>query len=212
MAIKNNRTANKNQSQAKRTITHDEKESIESMLIRLEEDLRKLKVEFDIFFNGGAKRPPYDTKNRVETLIKRLGDERKLTFAQRYQYNSLVARYTAFKELWRRTMQGREEGRDPIAAARAALSRAREAHEQQQPETFICADARNDRTTIEQIFNALVTAKEKCGEPTSDLNLAHFHQFLATKTDSIKHNMGCNAVQFSVNIVDGKVSFKVKGV
>src|SRR5919198_237308 len=131
MAIKNTKSAIQNQSQVKRTVMHDEKESIESMLIRLDEDLRKLKVEFDIFFNGGSKRPPYDTKNRVETLMKRLGDERKLTFAQRYQYNSSVARYTSFKELWRRTMQGREEGRDHMAASRAALNRAREAHETQ---------------------------------------------------------------------------------
>src|SRR5690349_24730917 len=80
--------------------------------MRLEDDIRRLRIEFDIFFNGAAKRPPYDTKGRVETLLKRLGDDRTLTFAQRYRYNSLAARYNAFRDLWRRTMQGREEGRD----------------------------------------------------------------------------------------------------
>ena len=44
----------------------DAKALIAEQLIRLEDDLRRLKVEFDIFLNGGAKRPPYDTKNRVE--------------------------------------------------------------------------------------------------------------------------------------------------
>ena len=91
----------------------------EEQLTRLEEDIRRLKIEFDTFFNGASKRPPYDTKGRVETVIKRLGDDRTLSFAQRFRYNSLTARYNAFRDLWRRTMQGREEGRDPASAARA---------------------------------------------------------------------------------------------
>ena len=48
----------------------------DEQLTRLEDDIRRLRIEFDIFFNGGAKRPPYETKGRVETLLKRLGDDR----------------------------------------------------------------------------------------------------------------------------------------
>src|SRR5688572_24510736 len=93
--------------------------TIDDQLTRLEDDIRRLKIEFDVFFNGASKRPPYDTKGRVETLLKRLADDRTVSFAQRYRYNSLASRYNAFRDLWRRTMQGREEGRDPILAARA---------------------------------------------------------------------------------------------
>ena len=69
----------------------------DELLTRLEDDIRRLKVEFDVYFNGAAKRPPYDTKMRVETLVKRLGDDRTLTFAQRYRYSSLqrVSRFVA---------------------------------------------------------------------------------------------------------------------
>src|SRR5215216_245827 len=95
----------------KTTVVHEQPMSVDDMLARLEDDVRKLKVEFDIYFNGSAKRPPYDTKGRVETLIKRLADERTFAYAQRYRYNSIVARYTSFRDLWRRTMQEREEGR-----------------------------------------------------------------------------------------------------
>ena len=102
----------------KKLVYRDEQPTVEEQLVRLEEDIRRLKVEFDIYFNGAAKRPPYDTKGRVETLIKRLADERTLSFAQRYHYNSLAARYTSFMQLWRRTMQEREEGRGTAASAR----------------------------------------------------------------------------------------------
>src|SRR6185369_5946882 len=109
------------QAQAKNKLSGgDNQPTPDEQLTRLEEDIRRLRIEFDIFFNGAAKRPPYETKGRVETLLKRLGDDRTLTFAQRYRYNSLAARYNAFRDLWRRTMQGREEGRDPASAQRAS--------------------------------------------------------------------------------------------
>src|SRR5258708_18232405 len=92
---------------------------MEDRLSRLEEEIRRLKIEYDVYFNGGTKRPPYDSKMRVESHLKRLGDDRTLNFAQRYHYNSLATRYASLREMWRRTLQGREEGRDVNAAARA---------------------------------------------------------------------------------------------
>ena len=114
MGIRDNKLLrSKQQVQAKNKYAVGENQSTpDEQLTRLEDDIRRLRIEFDIFFNGAAKRPPYDTKGRVETLLKRLGDDRTLTYAQRYRYNSLAARYNAFRDLWRRTMQGREEGRD----------------------------------------------------------------------------------------------------
>src|SRR5437868_8184148 len=116
------------QKNTKKLVLRDQQPTPEEQLNRLEEDVRRLKVEFDIYFNGAAKRPPYDTKGRVETIIKRLADDRTLTFAQRYRYNSLVARFTSFLQLWRRTMQDREEGRHhaPARSARHAEEAAQE--------------------------------------------------------------------------------------
>ena len=95
---------------------------IDEELDRLEYEMRRLKIEFDIFFNGGSSRPPTDTKGRVETTIKRLYDTRNISFSQRFRYNGLVARYNVMRELWRRQTQDREEsGRPPTAEALMAL-------------------------------------------------------------------------------------------
>src|SRR5215204_2032782 len=123
-------------SNTKRVVYRDQQPTVEEQLVRLEEDIRRLKVEFDIYFNGAAKRPPYDTKGRVDTLIKRLADERTLSFAQRYHYNSLAARYNSFMQLWRRTMQDREEGRG--AARRPAAVPTPEP--ESGPAVFVCSD------------------------------------------------------------------------
>ncbi len=208
MPIRENKFARQAQ-RRKGNLARDEQLTIDQQLSRLEEDVRRLKVEFDIFFNGAGKRPPYDTKNRVESIIKRIADDRTLTFAQRYYYNSLVARFTAFRELWRRTMQGREEGRDAFSAARVA-QRAEAVGEATERAMFVCDDAHKDVTTVRQLYDALIDAKQKCGEPTNDLSFPRFHHLIATKTDKLKETLGCERVRFSVGVEDGRVNFKAK--
>jgi cation diffusion facilitator CzcD-associated flavoprotein CzcO len=82
---------------------------LDKELSRMEDDIRKLKIDFDIFFNGATKRPPLEARARLESYIKRVADNRNLTFAQRYQFNMLVARFTSYRELWRRTLKAKGE-------------------------------------------------------------------------------------------------------
>ncbi len=72
--------------------------------------MRKLKIDFGIYFHGGLKRARTKPAGRVEALIKRISDDRSLTYAQRYLLNNLVARYTSYRELWRRTLKLRGDG------------------------------------------------------------------------------------------------------
>lgn len=210
MGLRNNKLLrSKLQVQAKNKYGIGETQpSPDEQLTRLEEDIRKLRVEFDIFFNGASKRPPYDTKGRVETLLKRLGDDRTLTFAQRYRYNSLTARYTAFRDLWRRMMQGREEGRDAVSAARA--SGKHESPASIPPVTFVCADAHKEVGLVKDLYDSLLEAKQKCGESTDGLSFPQFHRLVASKSDGLKERHGCDRVRFSVAVEDGHVSFKAK--
>ena len=210
MAIRGNKLLrSKLQAQAKNKYGGGETQpSPDEQLTRLEEDIRKLRVEFDIFFNGASKRPPYDTKGRVETLLKRLGDDRTLTFAQRYRYNSLAARYTAFRDLWRRMMQGREEGRDPVSAARASVKR--EQPTSVSPVSFVCVDAHKEVGLVKDLYNSLVEAKQQCGESVDGLSFPQFHRLVASKSDGLKERHGCERVRFSVAVENGHVSFKAK--
>jgi hypothetical protein len=184
-----------------------EEPTIEDRLKRLEEDIRRLKIEFDVYFNGGAKRPPYDTKMRVESHLKRLGDDRALNFAQRYHYNTLATRYASFRELWRRMLQGREEGRDAGSAGRAS---------KRQPvgpfirSEFSCRDVRHDVRTVKGVYDALIEAKRSCGEITRDLSFAKFHRLIMERTETLKQKIGSDRVVFSVEVEDGHVSFKAK--
>src|SRR4030095_693677 len=180
--------------------------STDDQLTRLEDDIRRLKVEFDTFFNGGSKRAPYDTKGRVETILKRIGDDRTLTYAQRFRYNSLNARYNAFRDLWRRIMQGREEGRDQQSAGKASRKSAPPPHSV----SFVCVDAHKEIQIIKNLYDSLIQAKRQCGEPTSELSFPRFHSVIASKADGLKEKSGCDRVKFSVSVDHGHVSLKAK--
>ncbi|MBA2621466.1 MAG: hypothetical protein H0U87_09725 [Acidobacteria bacterium] len=82
---------------------------IDAQIARVEDEVRKLKIDFDIYFNGGAKRPPLEARARLEANIKRLLDDRSLTFAQRYQFNAVISRFTSYRELWRRLLKAKGE-------------------------------------------------------------------------------------------------------
>ena len=82
---------------------------LDNTLVRLEEDIRKLKVDFGIYFHNGTKRAPHEARGRIEATIKRLADDRNLNYAQRYQLNSVVSGFNSHRELWRRMLKKKGE-------------------------------------------------------------------------------------------------------
>ncbi len=103
MAILGNKLYRQSQSK------YEESAALDQEIGRLEDDIRKLKIDFDIFFNGGTKRPPLEARARLDANLKRLADDRNLTYVQRYQFNTVVARFTSYRELWRRMLKKRGE-------------------------------------------------------------------------------------------------------
>lgn len=87
----------------------EETANIDKQISKLEDDIRKLKIDFDIYFNGSVKRPPLEARARLESQIKRMSDNRAMSFSQRYQLNSLVSRFTSYRELWRRALRSKGE-------------------------------------------------------------------------------------------------------
>jgi len=109
MAILGNRFLREEQSRL------DEAADLDAQLSRMEDDIRKLKIEFDIYFNGSGstggslRRPPLESRARLESNVKRIADNRNLSYAQRYYFNTLVSRFTSYRELWRRMGKARGE-------------------------------------------------------------------------------------------------------
>ena len=106
-------------------------------------------------------------------------------------------------------MQGREEGRDAISAARASQKQVITVT-RVEPSSFVCGDAHHEVELVKNLYNSLIAAKRHCGEPTEDLSFPKFHRLIASKADGIKQQRGCERVRFSVAVEDGHVSFKAR--
>jgi len=181
---------------------------VEQELDRLEESIRRLKIEYESFFGGGSPRPPSDGVFRVETTIKKFNSALgELNFAQRFKFNQLAQRYALYNDLWRKKLREREEGRA------APASRASNAETQAAPSPFrvLCSDPENERDNVAALLQAYLLAKGETGEGSGDLDPEVFARFLGDKTRQIKESLGCEKVAFTVRVEAGKVTLKAGG-
>jgi hypothetical protein len=200
--------------------------TVDEELNLLDESVRRLKIEYDVFFGGGSKKPPADTEWRVQNLMKKMGDAgpRKLTFAQRFRYNSIAQKYAIFSDLWRQKMKVKEEGyRRPQDALlgiqgmrneeeRAAAAALTESEGPQEPERFSAAisNADTEKERVQQLYTAMMEAKKRAGENVPAGNVDSFTAFVKKKTEQIRKDYGCHQVEYTVEIENGQVKLKAK--
>ncbi len=205
----------------------------EEELSLLDTQLRRLKIEYEIFFNNPAKRPPTDVEWKVLSLIRKFSDGTRMSFSQRFKYNEMAQRYAVQSDLWRKKMRIREEGyRRPYEAmlsvqgvragqereakhhpvyglSRSAESGVAETAGSDRPFSVQCSGALAEREQVESLYLALSEAKRKLGEEVSG-NLESFATFVRKKTAEIRKEHNCQAVVYSVEVQDGQVKLKAK--
>lgn len=202
--------------------------TIDEELNLLDQQLRRLKIEYEIFFNNPAKRPPTDVEWKVLSLIRKFSDGNRMSFSQRYRYNEMAQRYAVQADLWRKKMRIREEGyrrpQDAILSVQGV--RPTELHESKHPTpyglshhnaeasedrpfTVQCSDAQGEHEKVESLYKALSEAKKKSGEKVSG-SLDSFAAFVKKKTAEIRKEQKCDTVVYSVEVQDGQVKLKAK--
>jgi len=187
---------------------------VDQELTNLEDGIRRLKIEYEIFFNGGTSRMPFDLRWRVETLIKKYNDFGKMTFAQRFRYNTLVSKFHSYSDLWRRMIKSKEEGRPAFPTLPASDV---DSPDQTQISgdrvicQLICSDPELEAEKFQNLFKSLIEAKRECGEKPETVQFQSFKKYLAEKTSKLKDQFKCDSVCYIVSIESGKVKFTAKG-
>jgi len=212
--------------------------TIDEEMTLLESHLRRLKIEYEVYFNNPTKRPPTDLEWKVLALLRKFSDGGgRMSFSQRFRYNEIAQRYAIYSDLWRKKGRIREEGYRRPQDALLSVQGVRETpHEPEhkvygvshsttesgptgfataaapvldkQPFTVECSDTSKERDRVEKLYHALAQAKQKTGKGVGDLE--SFTTFVQKKTDQIRKQYGCQAVEFSVDISDGDVKLKAK--
>jgi hypothetical protein len=191
--------------------------SIDQELDLLEDALRRLKVEYDIYFAGGAKRPPVDNEGRVKQQIRRYMENSRLSPRQRYRLNAVAQRFTVFSDLWQRKGRVKEQGyvrpQDKMigvggfgSAEASSRSKAAADGEHEQAESFVLFS--NDAFEAVPLYEALVRARESVGK--SQGNFDSFAAFVQLKAGALRQKHHCEAVEYTVKIKDGQVHLKAR--
>jgi len=202
--------------------------TIDEELTLLDSNLRRLKIEYEIFFNNPTKRPPTDIEWKVLSLLRKFSDGGKMNFSQRYRYNEMAQRYAIYSDLWRKKSRIREEGYRRPQDALLSVQGVRggdEAKAQAHPVYGVghaasagtneaafavqCSDTTSERNKVENLFRALTDAKKRAGEAVSG-NLDSFASFVQKKTEQIRKQYGCHTVEYTVETQDGQVKLKAR--
>jgi hypothetical protein len=205
--------------------------NVEEDLTQLEKDIRQLKIEYDMYFGGGRKRPPQETLWRTEQMIKRYSERSAdMNFSQRFRFNNLSQNFVKNMEVWRKKLKQKEEGfvQRHFGAAAKAIEAQREKEPQPPPpaaaaasETrrpsgppslyeMACSDPDREPEKVQQLYKALVEAKQKAGEKTDALTLDNFQNFVRNKTQQLKKQAGAEQVEYTISVEDGQVKLKAR--
>lgn len=192
-------------------------------MVRLEAEIKRLEAEYNMFFAGRLPRLPWETRARVEALVKRYDRMNIRNTAERFRFNTLQSKFQAFVDLWERHLKAKEEGR-PIPGRRSASSivpaapaatspaaKKKDAHVAPAARviavtTFKDPAAEADR--MQALYEQLTAARKAAGE--KPVPFEAFKQVVRAQVNKLGTGQG--EVAFRVAVQDGKVTLTAKAL
>lgn len=163
-----------------------------------------------MFFAGRLPRPPWETRGRVEAMVKRWDRRHIQGSAERFRFATIQSRFQAFIDLWDRALRAREEGRPgplmPRGGEAPAGARQRAARGVLHVTSF--KDPMQEMDKLHGLYEAVMDARRTSGQ-----DVVPFHKFAALVRDQVKkiRETGEGEVSFKVTQKDGKVGLSAKG-
>ena len=183
---------------------------LERELQILEVELRKLEGEYNMYFSGRLPRPPWETRSRVEQLVKRLDRSYIQTYGDRYRFSTMQARFSAFVDLWDRGLRAREEGR-PGPFAHRKPPESKKSPRAEDKVLFVAAfrDPLKEMDKLHDLYDKLRDAREQVGE--ENVPFHKFAELVKSQVAKLKKE-GAPEVAFRVAVKNGKLNFTAKGM
>ena len=187
-----------------------EPSSVDQDLQRLETELKRLEVEYNMFFAGRLPKPPWETRGRVEALVKQYDRAHIQNFGDRFRFQSLQARFNTFVALWDRGLRAREEGRAgpfPVRHQDRPADSTRPKDRVLRVTTF--QDPMREMDRLRELYDSVLEARRESG-----LSAVPFDRFAELVTSQVSQLRGSDSSQvaFRVMVKDGKVSFTARAL
>jgi hypothetical protein len=184
-------------------------------MTRLEAEIKRLEAEYNMFFAGRLPRLPWETRARVEKLVKRYDRTPLKNTAQRFRFDTVQARFIKFCELWERNLRSKEEGRQlrghravPDAPARASDAPDADAEAGKAKVVHVAAirDPSRDADQLKSLYEQLSQARKEAG--AQPLPFKQFAAVVKAQVSKLGGDQG--AVKFRVAVEDGKVTLAAR--
>lgn len=183
---------------------------IERDLTRLEAELKRLEAEYNMFFAGRLPRPPWETRSRVEALVKQYDRAYISNYGHRFRFATLQSRYATFVDLWDRGMRAREEGRSgPFAQKKKDKPPDRRRADAHTLHVASFQDPIREQDKLHDLYDSLVKARREIGEAAVPFH--KFAELVKTQVHKLRET-GSPEVAFRVAVKDGKVSFTARAL
>ena len=190
-------------------------------LDKLEEDIRKLKVKYEMFFLGSLKMPPQHERHQIEVYIFELGKKKMRENSRRFRYNQLLSRYNQFREMWGRKMREREEGPLDFRRRQAALEAPREEAAPGRPaaqrvtsrsaDSYVKMVPGANGEAIRDLYSQIEKEHQKLGK-SPNLTFEQLRSMVEKQSEAVRSRYNVDVVGFRVDVVDGKVKLKAKPI
>lgn len=202
----------------------------EQQMAQLEAEIKRLEAEYNMFFAGRLPRLPWETRARVDALVKRYDRMTLRNTAEKFRFATLQSRYAAFTELWERSLKAREEGRpqrgrrsganiEPAARPEASVSAAPPAAGATGPDQRPASAARVVAVTafrdpaaeterLAELYERLSAARKDAGE--KPVPFEAFKQVVRAQVSKL--GGGQSEVAFRVAVENGKVTLTAKAM
>jgi len=175
-------------------------EEIDEMLDDFELNMKRLKIEYEQYFKGALKREPFQLLGRVQKTISKFASDPPRRVAQKFRFNSLVARFQTYRQLWGRTLRELESGKH-----KSQLFRAQNVTPAEQPKR----EKTQKKSAIDQLTEALIDARRKNGEDTRSVSKKRIAAMVKQQSAAIAAKYGSDVkVAFRVVVEDGKAKVK----
>src|SRR5215471_14140935 len=163
-----------------------------------------------MFFAGRLPKPPWETRSRVDAIVKQYDRAYIQNTADRFRFNTLQSRYAAFVDLWDRGMRAREEGRSgPFTVRRREEPAAARGPENRILKVAAFRDPVHETDKLRELYDSLVEARREIGEEA--VPFPKFAELVKTQVKKLRAG-GSAEVAFRVAVKDGKVSLTARAM
>jgi hypothetical protein len=182
--------------------------TIDKDLKRLEVELKQLEAEYNMFFAGRLAKPPWETRSRVEALVKQYDRSHISNYGDRFRFSTLQSRYATLIDLWDRGMRAREEGRPgPFSQRRAEPVKKEPAYRIVHVAAF--RDPVREIDKLMDLYESLSEARKEVGD--EQVPFHRFAELVKTQVKKLRAS-GSPEVAFRVAVKDGKVNFTARAL